>query len=197
LTFIRRPQAHPNSTHQGDAPRYALSTHNDSEVPDRRPDAEQHRINNGTHDVPERPNATGWLRLKNVDAATTVRYEHDRTLPTDGPFVDSKDYLGGFVVEADNLDGALAIAGELQELRAAAAIKIRPVLDANLAGALADLPRGSGLCPGIARRPARRRRAGRRRRPAGVRDRRRTLAAARTPSEPYGLADHDRPPPRH
>ena len=32
--------------------------------------------------------------------------------------MDSKDFLGGFiVVEADDLDGALAVAGELQELR--------------------------------------------------------------------------------
>ena len=42
--------------------------------------------------------------------------------------MDSKDFLGGFiVVEAENLDGALAVAGELQELRGGGAIEIRPV----------------------------------------------------------------------
>jgi hypothetical protein len=57
-----------------------------------------------------------------------VRYDQGRTPLTDGPFVDSKDYLGGFVVvEADNLDGALAFAGELQEIRRQGAIEIRPV----------------------------------------------------------------------
>jgi hypothetical protein len=110
--------------------------YNDSELLNRRPEEEQRRINDGIYEVLERQNVTGWLRLRNVEAATTVRYEQGRTLLTDGPFVDSKDYLGGFIlVEAENLDGAVAIAGELQELRAAAAIEIRPVLDENLVGA--------------------------------------------------------------
>jgi hypothetical protein len=116
--------------------RYALLIYNDSEVLERRPEEEQRRINNGIYEVLERPNVAGWLRLRNVEAATTVRYERGRTLLTDGPFLDSKDYLGGFVlVEAENLDGALAIAGELQQLRTAAAIEIRPVLEENLIGA--------------------------------------------------------------
>jgi hypothetical protein len=40
-------------------------------------------------------------------------------LLTDGPFIDSKEYLAGlFLIEADNLDGALATAEELlQETR--------------------------------------------------------------------------------
>jgi hypothetical protein len=113
--------------------RYALLIYNDSEVLDRRPEEEQRRINDGIYEVLERSTVTGWLRLRNVEAATTVRYEQGRTLLTDGPFVDSKDYLGGFIlVEAENLDGALAIAGELQELRTAAAIEIRPILEESL-----------------------------------------------------------------
>jgi hypothetical protein len=116
--------------------RYALLIYNDSEVLDRRPQEEQRRINDRIYEVMKRPNVSGWLRLRNVEAATTVRYEQGRTLLTDGPFIDSKDYLGGFVlVESDNLDGAIAIAGELQELRAAAAIEIRPVLEENLVAA--------------------------------------------------------------
>ena len=47
--------------------------------------------------------------------------EEGKTLITDGPFVDSKDFLGGLiVVEAENLDGALAVADDLQELGTAA-----------------------------------------------------------------------------
>jgi hypothetical protein len=50
--------------------------------------------------------------------------------------VDSKDFLGGFiVVEAENLDGALAVAGELQELTKAGAIEVRPVLEEPLVDA--------------------------------------------------------------
>jgi hypothetical protein len=116
--------------------RYALLAYSNIEVRDQTPEEERRRINAGIAEVLARPNVTGWLRLQNVESATTVRHEQGRTLLTDGPFVDSKDFLGGFiVVEAENLDGALAVAGELQELRAAGAIEIRPVREEDLVGA--------------------------------------------------------------
>ena len=116
--------------------RYALLVYTNTEVRDRTPDAQRRRINAGIDEVLARPNVTGWLRLQDVESATTTRYENGRTLLTDGPFVDSKDFLGGFiVVEAENLDGALAVAGELQELRAEGAIEIRPVREEELVGA--------------------------------------------------------------
>jgi hypothetical protein len=106
------------------------------EVFDQTPDQERRRINAGVVEVLERPNVSGWLRLQDVESATTLHHEQGRTLLTDGPFVDSKDFLGGFiVVEADDLDGALAVAGELQELRGAGAIEIRPVREDDLVGA--------------------------------------------------------------
>jgi hypothetical protein len=77
-----------------------------------------------------RPEVTGWIRLHAPGTATTVQQQEGRTLLTDGPFVDSKEFLGGMVVvEADNLDGALAVAGELAELRPArvVAIEVRPI----------------------------------------------------------------------
>ncbi len=115
--------------------RYALLVYNDPEV-DSRPEEERSRIRAGIYEVLERPNVTGWLRLQNVESATNVRYEQGRTLLTDGPFVDSKDYLGGLiVVEAENLDGALAVVAELQELRRAGSIEIRPVLEEPRDGA--------------------------------------------------------------
>ena len=58
-------------------------------------------------------------------------------LLTDGPFIDSKEYLAGlFLIEAGNLDGALAIAGELlQETRPGVAIEVRPLLDGRFCSA--------------------------------------------------------------
>jgi hypothetical protein len=111
--------------------------YNNTDVRDQRTDEEQRRINAGVAEVLARPNVTGWLRLQDVESATTVRSERGRTLLTDGPFVDSKDFLGGFIiVEADDLDGALAIAAELQERRGGAgAIEIRPVREEPLTGA--------------------------------------------------------------
>ena len=108
--------------------RYALLAYIDTEIRDRTPEEERRRIDSGIAEVLKRPNVSGWPRLQDVESATTVRYGRGRPLLTDGPFVDSKDYLGGFiVVEAENLDGALAVASELQELRGAGAIEIRPV----------------------------------------------------------------------
>ena len=86
--------------------------------------------------VLDRPNVTGWVRLKPAESATTVRLEARKTLLTDGPFVDSKEFLGGLIlIEAENLDGALAVAAELQELGLSAAIEVRPVLEQELGGA--------------------------------------------------------------
>jgi hypothetical protein len=116
--------------------RYALLAYGNVELRDRTSEEERRRIDAEIAEVLARPNVTGWLRLQDVELATTVRHDQGRTLLTDGPFVDSKDFLGGFiVVEAENLDGALAVAGELQELRGGGAIEIRPVNEEPLAGA--------------------------------------------------------------
>lgn len=116
--------------------RYALLAYGNTEVRGQRTEEDRRRMNALIADVLDRPNVTGWLRLQDVESATTVRHEAGRTLLTDGPFVDSKDFLGGFIlVEADNLDGALEIAGELSELSTAGAIEVRPVLEEPLVGA--------------------------------------------------------------
>ena len=116
--------------------RYALLAYGNIDARNQRTDEEQRQIHARIAEVLARPNVTGWLRLQNVESATTVRHEQGRTLLTDGPFVDSKDFLGGFiVVEAENLDGALAVAGELQELQGAGAIEVRPVREESLVSA--------------------------------------------------------------
>ena len=80
--------------------------------------------------VLERPDVSGWVRLQPAESATTLTLESRKVLLTDGPFVDSKEFLAGLIlVEAENLDGALAVAAELQELDVTAAIEVRPVLE--------------------------------------------------------------------
>jgi hypothetical protein len=87
--------------------------------------------------VLDRPDITGWARLHADESATTLRNDDGRMLLTDGPFIDSKEYLAGlFVVEADNLDGALVLAGDLlAETRPGTAIEVRPILDGRFRGA--------------------------------------------------------------
>jgi hypothetical protein len=83
-----------------------------------------------------RPNVTGWARLHADESATTVRGGERGTLLTDGPFIETKEYLAGvIVIEADNLDGALAVARELQEPRTGGAIEVRPVFEAQFSEA--------------------------------------------------------------
>ena len=116
--------------------RYALLAYSNVDVRERRNAEERRRIDAGIAEVLARPNVTGWLRLQDVGSATTVRHERGKTLLTDGPFVDSKDFLGGFIlVEAEDLDGALAVAGELQELQGGGAIEVRPVREEPLVSA--------------------------------------------------------------
>ncbi len=115
--------------------RYALLVYGNIDVRDETSEDERRRINAAVAEVVSRPPVTGLLRLQDVESATTLRHEAGRTLVTDGPFIESKDYLGGFIlVEAEDLDGALAVANELQ-LWHKSSIEIRPVLEEPLVGA--------------------------------------------------------------
>jgi hypothetical protein len=51
--------------------------------------------------------------LRNHDATTTVDNTGDSPVVTDGPYTESKEYLGGFwIIEAADLDAALVWAKE-------------------------------------------------------------------------------------
>ncbi|HEY0870282.1 MAG TPA: YciI family protein [Acidothermaceae bacterium] len=87
-------------------------------------------------DVLARPYVTGWVRLHADESATTVRNAEGGSLLTDGPFIESKEYLAGLImIEAANLDEALAIAQELQQTRTSGAIEVRPVVEGLFSGA--------------------------------------------------------------
>jgi hypothetical protein len=78
----------------------------------------------------ELPGFVDATRLKDVVTATTVRMTDGRILVTDGPFADTKEWFGGlFVVDADNLDGALEIAARIPSVRLGGSIEVRPVWD--------------------------------------------------------------------
>jgi hypothetical protein len=83
-----------------------------------------------------RPTVTGWARLHGDGSATTVRHGENQAVLTDGPFIETKEYLAGLVmVEAGNLDEALAVAQELHETMTGGAIEVRPVREARFHGA--------------------------------------------------------------
>lgn len=67
-------------------------------------------------------------RLRPADMATTVRLVSGKTEVHNGPFAETREQLGGFyLVEAEDLDAAIAIARKVP-LGKDGAIEVRPVL---------------------------------------------------------------------
>jgi hypothetical protein len=112
-------------------PRYLLSAHQ-VEGETRAPMTPEH-IQRVTAQVnaleAEMAAARVWVfggRLHAPDAATVVRTINGEVITTDGPFVESKEHLGGFyVIDAADLDAALAWAGRVSAL-VDTPIEVRP-----------------------------------------------------------------------
>ena len=67
--------------------------------------------------------------LQPVSTATSVRIREGKTLVTDGPFAETREQLGGyFLIEAKDLDEAIAVAGRIPACRKGT-IEVRPVLE--------------------------------------------------------------------
>jgi hypothetical protein len=66
--------------------------------------------------------------LQPTTTATTVRVREGKMLTTDGPFAETREQLGGYyLVEAKDLDAALAIAARIPEAKRGS-IEVRPVM---------------------------------------------------------------------
>jgi hypothetical protein len=69
----------------------------------------------------------GGEALQPNPTATTLRLKDGQTVTTDGPFAETKEGLGGFyLIEAKDLDEALALAAQCPGIRAGA-IEVRPI----------------------------------------------------------------------
>jgi hypothetical protein len=80
--------------------------------------------------VSRAPGVVGGAQLQPVDTATTVRVADGETLLTDGPFMDAKEHVGGFLlVEADDLDVALDVAARIPAARMGGAVEVRPLVE--------------------------------------------------------------------
>jgi hypothetical protein len=71
---------------------------------------------------------TPGLGLDVPETATTVRVQDGKTLTTDGPFVEIKEAIGGYLFyEADDLDAAIELASRIPAARLGGAIEVRPI----------------------------------------------------------------------
>jgi hypothetical protein len=67
--------------------------------------------------------------LQPAAMATSVRMRDGKRLVTDGPFAETREQLGGyFLIDAKNLDEAIAIAARIPMARKGT-VEVRPVID--------------------------------------------------------------------
>jgi hypothetical protein len=71
----------------------------------------------------------GGEALHGPDSATTVRLRDGEQVVTDGPFIETKEVLGGYyVIEVEDLDAAIDWATRVPNVRTGS-VEIRPVMD--------------------------------------------------------------------
>ncbi len=122
------------TTDKEGALKYLLFIHQGTTPTPRSPEAwgklsqdEQNEIYAAYGAINATPGVTSGLALAAPETATTVRVEDGRTLVTDGPFVDTKESIGGYLIfEADDLDAAIELAATIPAARLGGAIEVRP-----------------------------------------------------------------------
>jgi hypothetical protein len=111
--------------HQGDTP-----TPNHPEDCARLSEAEQNQVYADYQAINQMPGVTPGVGLAEPQTATTVRVADGQTLTTDGPFVETKEALNGYLIfEADDLDAAIALAARIPAARLGGAVEVRPVVE--------------------------------------------------------------------
>jgi hypothetical protein len=117
---------------------YLLSTHSvEGEGGPPMTDEEMQQFMKRVNVLEEEMRSTGTYifggALHGPDTATVVRVSGGDVLTTDGPFAESKEHLGGFyIIEAEDLDAALAWASKTSEA-ISHAIEVRPFRHASQA----------------------------------------------------------------
>ena len=111
--------------HQGDTP-----TPRDPEAWARLSEDEQKKVFAAYGAINSNPAVTPGVQMGEPETATTVRVGDGQTLTTDGPFVELKEALGGYLFfEADDLDAAIELAATIPAASMGGAIEIRPVVE--------------------------------------------------------------------
>jgi hypothetical protein len=111
--------------HQGTTP-----TPRDPEAWARLSEDEQKAVFAAYGKINQNPNVTPGEQMDAPETATTVRVEDGKTLTTDGPFVELKEAIGGYLFfEADDLDAAIELAATIPPASMGGAIEIRPLVE--------------------------------------------------------------------
>jgi hypothetical protein len=82
-----------------------------------------------THDLHAEGKYLAASPLHLVATATSVRVRDGKRQVTDGPFAETREQLGGyFLIEAENLDDAIEVAGRIPGARRGT-VEIRPIME--------------------------------------------------------------------
>jgi hypothetical protein len=111
--------------HQGDAP-----TPRSPEEWASLSEDEQKAVYADYQAINETQGVSPGLQLDSPEMATTVRVQDGKTLTTDGPFVEIKESIGGYLfLEAEDLDAAIELAARIPAARMGGAVEVRPIVE--------------------------------------------------------------------
>lgn len=110
--------------------KYALFIHVDPNGTDGMSEDELRSTSAEYFAISDEPDVLGGAQLQPVETATTVRVQNGETLTTDGPFADTKEFLGGYyLLEANDIDRAIELAARIPAARLGGAIEVRPLVE--------------------------------------------------------------------
>jgi hypothetical protein len=82
-----------------------------------------------TDDIRRSGHYVGSNRLAPTQAATTVRVRNGKLSTTDGPYMETKEHLGGYyLVEARDLNDAIQVAAKIPGARYGS-VEVRPIVE--------------------------------------------------------------------
>jgi hypothetical protein len=111
---------------------YMLLIYDDEKKFEALPEAEQGKIMQEfrafTQDIVKSGHYRAGDQLQSVSTATSVRWKAGKALVTDGPFAEAREQLGGYyLVEAKDLDEAMALAKRIPVTSLDGTVEVRPV----------------------------------------------------------------------
>jgi hypothetical protein len=133
--MMNGPEAGPDDR-TDDMAKYLVLIYGDEQVWDAQT-PEQREANSEGHRAfasKASPGILGGHRLAPTTMSTSLRAgTAGRPTVTDGPFLETKEVLGGYyLLEAADLDEAIAVAGQLPEVWApTSGVEIRPIREAD------------------------------------------------------------------
>ncbi len=113
--------------------KYMLLLCVDEQIWEKVPESDRQQMVQDSVKVANQVNANGQYlaaaRLQPSSTATTIRVREGKQFVTDGPFVETREQVGGyFLIDVKDLDEAISIANRIPATRVGA-VEIRPVME--------------------------------------------------------------------